>query len=145
MIAPNISTQPENFATTEILAENQPASDNRDTGFQAENQGGYSWVHIFLTDDLQGVGNATGHNSGIETGIFAGENSGKIRTFKDQRRDSGEDSTDQKLDTGHFTPSTSGEKWSIVRICKENRKAQISTRSSPLPMANPSPGVRQRR
>ena len=92
----------ENFATTEILAENQPASDNRDTGFQAENQGGYSWVHIFLTDDLQGVGNATGHNSGIENRNFCGENSGKIRTFKDQRRDSGEDSTDQKLDTGHF-------------------------------------------
>ena len=92
----------ENFATTEILAENQPASDNRDTGFQAENQGGYSWVHIFLTDDLQGVGNATGHNSGIENRNFLRRKFRQDPDFKDQRRDSGEDSTDQKLDTGHF-------------------------------------------
>ena len=48
-----------------LLSKDDPASDNRDTGFQAENQGGYSWVHIFLTDDLQSVGNAAGHDSGI--------------------------------------------------------------------------------
>lgn len=92
----------ENFATTEILAENQPASDNRDTGFQAENQGGYSWVHIFLTDDLQGVGNSAGHNSGIEDRNFGCKDACEIRTFKEQGREPGEDTADQELDAGHF-------------------------------------------
>ena len=92
----------ENFATTEILAENQPASDNRDTGFQAENQGGYSWVHIFLTDDLQSVGNTAGEDSGIEERDFGSKNATEIRAFKEQCRNSGEDAADKELYAGHF-------------------------------------------
>ena len=37
-----------------------------------------------------------------------------------------------------FTPSAFGEKWSMTRMCMENKNAHTSTSRSPFPMENPS-------
>ena len=84
------------------MSKDQPAGEHGNAGFQAEDQGGYGRVHAFLTDDLQGVGNSAGHNSGIEDRNFGCKDACEIRTFKEQGREPGEDTADQELDAGHF-------------------------------------------
>ena len=48
-----------------LLSKDDPACKYGDTGFQGKNQRSYRWIDIFLAYDLQSVGNAAGHDSGI--------------------------------------------------------------------------------
>lgn len=66
MIAPNISTQPRISLSAQTLSQGSAIRRHRDTGFETEDQRGYGRIHVFLTDDLQSVGNTAGQDSGIE-------------------------------------------------------------------------------
>ncbi len=58
------------------MSENDPACKDGDAGLQAEDKGGYGGVHVFLADDLQGVGNTAGHDACIEDGQPCGTDGG---------------------------------------------------------------------
>ena len=76
----------------------------------------------FLTDDLQGVGNATGHNSGIENRNFAAKIPARSGLSKISAGIPERIPQTRNWIQDIFTPSTSGEKWSIVRICRKTGK-----------------------
>lgn len=92
----------QDFASAQTLSQDQPSGDYRDTGFETEDQRGYGRIHVFLTDDLQSVGNTAGQDSGIEEWDFGSKNATEIRAFKEQCRNSGEDAADKELYAGHF-------------------------------------------
>ena len=95
MIAPNISTQPRISRPLRLCPRiSHPAI--------TEIQRGYGRIHVFLTDDLQSVGNTAGEDSGIEERDFGSKNATEIRAFKEQCRNSGEDAADKELYAGHF-------------------------------------------
>ena len=86
------------------MSKEQPAGEHGDAGLQGKDQGSYCRVYILLTYNLQGVGNTTGHDAGIQDWKPCGEDRGNLRVFQDQSRDHGQDSADQKLDAGKLYP-----------------------------------------
>ncbi len=85
-----------------LLSKDDPACKYGDTGFQGKNQRSYRWIDIFLAYDLQSVGNAAGHNAGIQDGEPCSEDRRNLRMFQDKSQDHGQDPADQELDTGKF-------------------------------------------
>ena len=73
-----------------LLSKDDPACKYGDTGFQGKNQRSYRWIDIFLAYDLQSVGNAAGHNAGIQDGEPCSEDRRNLRMFQDKSRDHGQ-------------------------------------------------------
>ena len=56
---------------------------------------------MLLTQDLQGVGNAAGHNAGIQDRALCGPDIDHGGLFKEEHADNAQGTGHQKLHTGH--------------------------------------------
>ena len=140
MIAANMITHPRISFALSCCPRMIPSGKYGDAGFQTEDQGCHSGVHVLLTDDLQSIGNTAGHDTCIKDGHamparIAGNSWGcsRIRAGMADRIPQVRNWMQES-----FTPSAFGEKWSMTRICMENKNAHTSTSRSPFPMENPS-------
>ena len=84
-----------------LLIQEHPACKHGDAGFKRKDQRSNCGIHIFsgLRPAL-GVGNTAGHHTGIQDRQPCSENGRNLRMFQNKCRDHGQDSADQKLDTG---------------------------------------------
>ncbi len=92
------------------MSKDDPAGQDGNTGFQAQDQGCHSRIHVFLSDDLQGIGDPAGKHAGVQNRHPGIQDRGDLRVFQDQRRNAGKEPAYQKLDAGHFYPVCFGRK-----------------------------------
>lgn len=69
------------FAHGERFAEEHPPGEYGKDGFQAQQDRSKDYVNIFLPGDLQGIGNAAAHNSGVCQRQPGSGDGGKLRLF----------------------------------------------------------------
>ena len=79
------------------LAEQQPAEQSREDGFQTHQQGRQRGLHVALADDLKRVGHAAGEDARIDNGPPALQDRSPVRRFEQKHADRGQRGADQKL------------------------------------------------
>lgn len=88
----------EQFADGEHLAQQDPAADGREHGFQAHQQGGQRGIGVLLADHLQRVAHRAGEHCRIDDARPAGHDVGHGGGLRQQHQRQGHDGSGGKLD-----------------------------------------------
>lgn len=84
--------------------EDQPAGQGRENALQAHDQGSDGGIQMLLGDDLEGIGDAAGHDPRVQDGPEGHLQGGQGRRLEDEHEDSGQESLRKELEAGQKDP-----------------------------------------
>ena len=88
------------FTLGEGVAQDEPATQCGKYAFQAHDDGCHCRLGVFLSDDLQGVGNAAGKNAHVKQAGDHGREIAPLHLLTAEGNEGGENAADQKLQHG---------------------------------------------